>query len=167
MITIRRAVPEDVDFLVELYNDPETRPFLAQRRAFDRAELTEQLALQDEDPDAHGTFVIEVDGELAGAMQFRRTNERHRTAHLGGLAVHPRFRGRRVADDAARQFQRHLIFDLGYHRLEMVVYGFNERSMVHAERAGWTKEGVKRKAYQHDGEWIDGVMYSVIREDFD
>lgn len=166
-VAIRRATRDDLDFLVELYNDRDTRPFLARRRSFDHAELTEQLERQEEDPQAHGTYVIEVDGERAGAMQFHRTNERHRTAHLGGLAVHPRFRGRRLADEAARRFQRHLVFDLDYHRLEMVVYGFNERSMVHAERAGWVKEGVKRKAYRHGDGWIDGVMYSVIREDFE
>ena len=49
----------------------------------------------------------------------------------------------------------------------MVVYGFNERAQRHAERAGWIKEGVKRKAYRHGDEWVDGVMYSVIREDLE
>jgi steroid delta-isomerase len=47
------------------------------------------------------------------------------------------------------------------------VYGFNERAQRHAERAGWIKEGVKRKAYLRGDEWVDGVMYSVIREDLD
>ena len=100
-------------------------------------------------------------------MSFEVSNRRSRIASLGGLAVHPSFRGQRVADEAARLFQRHLIFDLGYHRLEMVVYGFNERAQRHAERAGWVKEGVKRKAYRRGDEWVDGVMYAVIREDLE
>jgi RimJ/RimL family protein N-acetyltransferase len=166
-VSIRRATRDDLDFMVEVYNDPDVRPYLAGRRAFDHDELGEQLARQEEDPQANGTFVIEVDGELAGTMAFHRINERSSIAHLGGLAVHPKFRGRHLADEAARQFQRHLVFDLGYHRLEMIVYGFNERSLRHAERAGWTREGVKRKAYRHGDGWTDGVMYSVIREDFE
>ena len=97
----------------------------------------------------------------AATLAFERINERSRIARCGGLAVHPRFRGRRLADDAARLFQRHLIFDLGYHRLEMVVYGFNDRAQRHAERAGWIKEGVKRKAYLRGDEWVDGVMYAA------
>ena len=36
---------------------------------------------------------------------------------------------------------------LGFHRLQMEVYGFNERALGHAERSGWTREGVRRKAY--------------------
>ena len=29
------------------------------------------------------------------------------------------------------------------------------------------KEGVKRKAYRHGDEWVDGVMYAVLREDLE
>jgi RimJ/RimL family protein N-acetyltransferase len=100
-------------------------------------------------------------------MGFEVSNRRSRIASLGGLAVHPDFRGRRLADEAARLFERHLIFDLGYHRLQMEIYGFNERAMRHAERAGWVREGVKRKAYERHGEWVDGVLYGLIREDLE
>ena len=115
--------------------------------------------------------MIEVrDGDewrRAGTMGFERVNVRSRIAHLERLAVHPDFRGRHLADEAARLFQRHLIFDAGFHRLQMEIYGYNERAQRHAERAGWIKEGVKRKAYLRDGAWVDGVMYAVVREDLE
>ena len=72
-----------------------------------------------------------------------------------------------MADEAARLFQRHLLFDLGYHRLQLEIYGFNERAMAHAERAGFVREGVRRKAYQRHGEWVDGVIYGLVREDLE
>ena len=75
--------------------------------------------------------------------------------------------GRRLADEAARLFQRHLIHDLGYHRLQLEIYGFNERAQRHAERAGFVKEGVRRKAYDRHGEWVDGVIYGLVREDLE
>src|SRR5436189_263262 len=40
-----------------------------------------------------------------------------------------------------------------------------ERAIVHAERSGFVREGVKRKAYFRHGEWVDGVMYGLLRED--
>ena len=101
----------------------------------------------------------------AGLMGFQVANARSRIANLGSLAVHPRFRGRRLADEAARLFQRHLLFDLGYHRLQLEIYGFNERAQAHAERAGFVREGVRRKAYDRHGEWVDGVIYGLVRED--
>jgi RimJ/RimL family protein N-acetyltransferase len=98
-------------------------------------------------------------------MAFNQVNEANRIAHCGGLAVAPEFRGRRIADEAARQLQRLLLVELDYHRIEMAVYGFNDRSLAHAERAGWVREGVKRKAYFRHGEWQDAVQFGLLRED--
>jgi RimJ/RimL family protein N-acetyltransferase len=111
--------------------------------------------------------VIEVDGERAGTMHFERVNRRSRIAQLGGLAVHPAFRGGKVSDAAARLFQRHLFSELGFHRLQLEVYGFNERAMAHAERSGFVREGVRRKAYWRNEEWVDGVLFGLVAEDLE
>ena len=103
----------------------------------------------------------------AGAVGFEVRNRRSRIAFLQRLAVHPDHRGRRVSDEAARLLQRHLIFELGYHRLELEIYGFNERAIAQAERAGFVREGTKRRAYLRDGEWVDGVLFGVTREDLE
>jgi RimJ/RimL family protein N-acetyltransferase len=103
----------------------------------------------------------------AGTMGFERVNRRSRIAQLERLAVHPTFRGRRLADAAAQLFFRHLIFDLGYHRIQLEIYGFNERAQRHAERAGFVREGVRRKAYRRHDEWTDGVLYGLVREDLE
>ena len=165
MIAIRRARPDDVDFLVALTTHDDVDPFLSARRATSRGELLEEIERSSAEPDDFGRFVIEVDGELAGAMGFAVSNKRSRVAKLGGLAIHPDFRGRRISDEAARLFQRHLLHELGYHRLELEIYGFNERAMQHAERSGFVREGVKRKAYRRHGEWVDGVLFGLIEED--
>jgi RimJ/RimL family protein N-acetyltransferase len=164
-VAFRRAELSDLDFLVELFSHDEVEPFLAAVRVRDRDGLRDEIERSLAEPQEFGRFVIEVDGERAGAMGFKVVNRRSRIADLGGLAVHPDFRGRRVADEAARLFQRHLVFDLGYHRLQMEIYGFNDRAQAHAERAGWVREGVRRKAYDRHGEWVDGVLYGIVRED--
>jgi L-phenylalanine/L-methionine N-acetyltransferase len=166
-VTIRRARPGDVDFLLSLVTHEEVAPFLAAVRASDRESLLAELERSEAEPEAFGRFVIEVDGQPAGLMGFERVNARSRIAQLGGLAVHPDFRGRGVADEAARQLIRHLVFELDFHRLQLEVYGFNERAMAHAERAGFTREGVKRKAYLRHGEWVDGVLFGLVREDLE
>jgi RimJ/RimL family protein N-acetyltransferase len=165
MIEIRRARPDDVDFLVALTTHEDVEPFLSARRATSRGELLEEIERSSAEPDDFGRFVIEVDGERAGAMGFAVSNKRSRVARLGGLAIHPDFRGGRISDEAARLFQRHLVHELGYHRLELEIYGFNERAMRHAERSGFIREGVKRKAYRRRGEWVDGVLYGLIEDD--
>ncbi|MFO7572356.1 MAG: GNAT family protein [Gaiellaceae bacterium] len=164
-VTIRRAEPGDVGFLVELVTHEDVEPFLAAVRPKDAETIASEIERSQADPDAFGVFVIEVDGERAGAMRFDRANRRSRIADLGGLAVDPRFRGRRIADQAAQLFQRHLFEDLGFHRLQLEIYGFNERAQAHAERSGFVREGVRRKAYWRRDEWVDGVLYGLVAED--
>jgi RimJ/RimL family protein N-acetyltransferase len=164
-VSIRRALLDDVDFLVDLVTHEDVEPYLAAMRAKGHEDVLSEIARSEAEPAAFGLFVIDVDGEPAGTMRFTRANERSRIADLGGLAVHPSRRGARVADTAARLFQRHLFDDLGFHRLQMEIYGFNERAMAHAERAGFTREGVRRKAYWRNETWVDGVLYGLVVED--
>jgi RimJ/RimL family protein N-acetyltransferase len=165
VVTIRRARPDDVDFLVELVTHEDVEPYLAAVRAKGREEVLAEIARSNAEPEAFGVFVVEVDGERAGTMRFERASRRSRIADLGGLAVHPDFRGAKVGDSAARLFQRHLFEDLGYHRVQMEIYGFNERAMRHAERSGFTREGVRRRAYWRNDEWVDGVLYGLLGEE--
>ncbi|HZQ82176.1 MAG TPA: GNAT family protein [Gaiellaceae bacterium] len=167
MVSLRRARPDDADFLVELLTGEETEPFLGGGRAFDRDGILAEIERSQREPERFGRFIVEVDGERAGAMGFEERSAQHRIAHLGGLAVHPDFRGRGVADDAARRLQRYLFDELGFHRLELACYGFNERAIRHTERVGFVREGVKRRAYLRHGEWQDAVQFGLLREDLE
>ena len=164
-VSIRRAAPADADFVASLVAHEEVAPFLAAARPRDPADVLAEIERSEAEPEHFGVFVIEVAGRPAGTMSFEVSNRRSRIAALGGLAVHPSFRGRRLADEAARIFQRYLIRELGYHRLQLEIYGFNERAIAHAERAGFVREGVRRRAYWRHGEWVDGVLYGLLAEE--
>ena len=163
-VSIRAANDDDLEFLVELYADEDVRPFLAAAGSYDGDGIAEKIA---QDPANGGLLVVELDGEPAGAMGWELGNRRSRIVHVGGVAVHPRFRGRRLADEAARLLQRQLIRGLGFHRIELEIYGFNECAQRHVERSGFVREGVKRKAYAREGGWVDGVLYGFVEEDLD
>jgi RimJ/RimL family protein N-acetyltransferase len=166
-VDLRRAKPPDADFLLELLADEDVRQFLGPRTAASRDAVLAEIDRSLAEPEAFGRFVIEVDGEPAGMLGFHLADERSRIARLERLAIHPHHRGRRLADEAARLFQRHLVEELGYHRLELEIYAFNERACAHAERVGFVHEGRKRKAYLKDGEWVDSVLYALVAEDLD
>ncbi|MFL5961717.1 MAG: GNAT family N-acetyltransferase [Gaiellaceae bacterium] len=167
MIALRRAIPEDVDWLVALLTHEDTEPFLGGRRALDADSISAEVARSQNEPERFGRLIIEADGERAGVMGFEERSSVHRIADVGGLAVHPDFRGRGVADEAARQLQRYLLIDLGFHRMQLKCYGFNERAIRHSERVGFVREGVERKAYLRHGEWQDAVLFALLREDLD
>lgn len=164
---IRRAGPADAAFWAGLAGHEEVEPFMAAISVRDEEELLDAIRLSGEEPAFHGRFVVEVGGERAGVMAFDVANRRSRIAYLHAVMLEPRFRGRGLATAATRLLVRHLVFDLDYHRVQLEVYGFNERALRHFERAGFVKEGVRRKAYQRHGEWVDGINYGIVREDLE
>ena len=166
-VSLRRAEPDDVEFLLDLVRHDDVAPFLGAVVAADRDSVAAEVERSLAEPHDFGRFVIEADGDRAGMCGFEQVNRRSAVAHLERLAVHPDFRGRRVSDDAAGELQRYLLHDLGFHRLQLEIYGFNERAQEHAKRSGYVKEGVKRRAYWRHGEWADGVLYGLVAEDVD
>jgi RimJ/RimL family protein N-acetyltransferase len=164
--SLRRATAEDVDFMLSLAAHEDVEPFMAAVSARDAGALAEEVRRAEAEPEHYGRFVVEVDGEPAGVMAFEVKNRRSRIVSVRSVMLHPDYRGRGIADRAARVLARHLLLDLDYHRLELEVYGFNERALRHADRI-YVREGVKRKAYRRHGEWVDGVLYGLIREDLD
>ena len=166
-VSIRPATAEDVPFLAALTASEDVAPFLAARRASSEEEIAAEVDRAAREPDAFGVMVFEVDGELAGTATWEVVNRRSRIASVSGFAVDPAFRGRRVGVEAARRLYLHLIRERGFHRLQMEVYGFNERALRHAERVGWIREGVRRKAYLRHGTWVDGVLFGILEEDLE
>ena len=164
-VTLRRATSADVPYLVQLFADDDVAPFLAAVRPSTEDEVVAEVERSEREPEAYGVLIVEVDGSAAGTATWERVNRRSRIASVGGLAIDPGLRGRGVGVDAARALQRHLIHELGFHRIQMEVYAFNERALRHAERAGWIREGVRRMAYRRNDEWVDGVLFGLVEED--
>jgi RimJ/RimL family protein N-acetyltransferase len=164
---LRRATPADLDFIVELSAHEDVEPYMAAMSAREPGGVLREIELSTTEPERYGRFVVEVEGDAAGLMAFEVSSRRSRIANLRGLMLLPDYRGREIADAAAKLLVRHLVFDLDYHRVQLECYGFNERAIRHAERAGFAREGVRRKAYWRHGEWVDSVLFGLVREDLE
>jgi RimJ/RimL family protein N-acetyltransferase len=166
-VSLRRATDEDVSFIAGLVAHEDVAPYLAAVRPSSEEEIAAELARSMREPEDLGVLVIELDGDPVGTATWERVNRRSRIASVGGFAVDAHLRGRGIGTEAALLLQRYLIRELGFHRLQMEIYGFNVRAQRHAERAGWVREGVRRKAYWRNDTWVDGVLYGLVEEDLD
>jgi RimJ/RimL family protein N-acetyltransferase len=142
-------------------------PFMAAVSARGHDELLEEVRRSENEPGLHGRFIIEVGEASAGAMAFDVANRRSRITDLHAVMLHPDYRGKGLATAATRLLVRHLVFDLDFHRVQLEVYGFNERATRHFERAGFLREGARRQAYWRHGEWVDGILFALVREDLE
>ncbi|MHB8468617.1 MAG: GNAT family N-acetyltransferase [Gaiellaceae bacterium] len=163
-LRLRSARVEDARFLHELTSGGETRPFLGRVPATFE-EVVAEIEACEREPGERGWLVFEVDGAPGGCAAYHVVNERNRIVEVGRFAVHPGLRGCGLGVEAARLVQRHLLVELDFHRLELQIYGFNVRAIAHAERCGYVREGVKRRAYTRNGEWHDAVLFALLQED--
>jgi RimJ/RimL family protein N-acetyltransferase len=162
---LRRASRPDAEFLFELVTGDDTREFLGGGVSQTLEDVLRDIDRSEREPERYGWLVAEADGERVGSAAYEVVNERNRIVEGRRLAVDPRFRGRKLGDDIARAFQRLVLGELGFHRLEIQIYGFNQRAVAHAERVGYVREGVKRRAYEKGGEWQDAVLFAMLQEE--
>jgi RimJ/RimL family protein N-acetyltransferase len=89
----------------------------------------------------------------------------HELGQMRRIAVAPRWRGRGVGL-ALVTWLLELAFDqLGVHRVELVVFSFNEPARRCYERAGFREEGCARHARKaSDGYW--DLIYMALLEDW-
>jgi RimJ/RimL family protein N-acetyltransferase len=166
---LRPAAEDDIAYLAELAADPRVADSLAAVSPWSAEDIRPAIEASREDMAAHGRLVLEIDESgawrRAGALAFDVANRRSRVAYLFGVMIEPACRGRGLGEQATRALALHLIGELGYHRVQLEVYGFNDRALRLVERAGFVREGVRRKAYWRHGDWQDGVIFGLVAED--
>jgi RimJ/RimL family protein N-acetyltransferase len=166
---LRRAAPADAAYLASLASAEDVEPYMSARAARTEDEVRAEIEASLGAPAESGRYVIEIargDGwDPVGQLAFEVANRRSRIAFLHAVMLDPAVRGRGLAAGAVRLAALHLVHDLGYHRVQLEVYGFNERAQRLFERAGFVREGAKRRAYWRHGAWHDGVMFGLTEED--
>ncbi len=97
-----------------------------------------------DDPDAT-RLVIEVDGAVAGMIQFAEELEpKYRHASID-LFLDPALHGRGIGTEAVRQVVRHLIDDRGHHRITIDPAAANAAAIRAYDKAGFRPVGVMRQ----------------------
>jgi RimJ/RimL family protein N-acetyltransferase len=161
-LTLRPPVAHDVDDNLAAVDD-EIRRWMAWSVDFDRDRAlrwcTEEAF---RDPQREVNFVIEPTetGRFAGMIGIGRADWDTGVAETG-YWIGPSARRRGYVSEALRAVAGHA-FGLGLHRLELLAAVGNLASQGVAEKAGFTREGVLRKARPVPGGRDDMVLFSLL-----
>jgi aminoglycoside 6'-N-acetyltransferase len=109
-------------------------------------------------------MTIEVDGAVAGMIQFHEElTPKYRHAGID-LFLDPALHGRGVGTDAIRKLVRHLIDERGHHRIVIDPAAANAAAIRSYEKVGFKPVGIMR-SYERDagGEgWHDGLLMELL-----
>jgi aminoglycoside 6'-N-acetyltransferase len=123
----------------------------------------EPLAGDFDVPEDGDLLVIEVDGAVAGAIQFEEvTDPRYRSAGID-IYLGADWQNRGLGREAIGVLVAHLFEARGHHRLTIDPAFANERAIRCYEAAGFTRAGVLRQ-YERgdDGVWHDAVLLELL-----
>ena len=135
---------------------------------FDEDELRTILQKQLPELRARGVlfpYVIEdtSDGSILGGLTLRHFDPMRGVIEVG-YWLFPQARGRGIATRAVRAAAREA-FATGMWRIEAHVRVGNDASERVLERAGFTREGIKRRLLRHDGERVDATGFSLLADE--
>ena len=112
-------------------------------------------------------MTIEVDGAVAGMIQFHEElTPKYRHAGID-LFLDPALHRRGVGTEAVRQVVRHLIDERGHHRIVIDPAAANAGAIRAYEKAGFRRVGVMR-SYERDAgaeTWHDGLLMELVADE--
>ena len=112
-------------------------------------------------------LVIEVDGAVAGMIQYSEERDpKYRHASVD-LFLDPVSHGRGLGTEAVRRVVRHLVDERGHHRITIDPAAANAAAIRAYEKAGFRTVGVLR-SYERDPDgtgWHDGLLMEYVVDD--
>jgi L-amino acid N-acyltransferase YncA len=162
-LRIRGASLDDAPAICRIYNQG-IRDRIATLETEERTpeERAQWLTARDA---RHPALVAERDGDVVGWASLNVFNPRRAYEHVADISIYieREWRGRGVG----RQLLEALIAqatELGYHKLVLAAFPFNEAGMRAYGRAGFREVGIYREQGRLDGRWVDTIVMEKILE---
>jgi [ribosomal protein S5]-alanine N-acetyltransferase len=100
-----------------------------------------------------------------GLLQVRQLDPNFSTAEWG-FAIGSQFWGTGVFLDAANLVVEFAFEELGTHRLEARAAVANGRGNGALRKVGASQEGILRKSFLRNGEYLDQVLWTILHDDW-
>jgi aminoglycoside 6'-N-acetyltransferase len=157
IVELHRIVEHDIDALLELWASDAT---VRERwPTWSREDLADEV-----DPSSpQGGWWIRIAGEVVGYIQhYQELDPEYLHAGMDIFLVE-RAQGRGAGTDAIRTLARHLVRDLGHHRLVIDPAADNERAIRCYAKVGFRPIGIMRE-YERgpDGSFHDGLLMDLL-----
>lgn len=109
-------------------------------------------------------IVLKESDEFIGLAGFFLSNDKFRLGEIY-YKLDPEFWGKGYATEVAKRLITLGFEDFKLHKVEAGVATKNSKSIKVLEKAGMTREGLRRKILPIRGEWLDNYHYAIVEDD--
>lgn len=161
-IQIRHLETIDSQDMFDIYRHPSVSENTSQKPFLSSDQVERLFGHSD-----HFTLVAEVSGKAVGHITLFMTTK-VRDKHCAGLAIaiNPDMHGKGVGQALMQEAINQSDNWLNLVRLELEVHADNHAAIALYERAGFQLEGTKRLSTFKAGKYIDMLLMSRIRPDY-
>jgi RimJ/RimL family protein N-acetyltransferase len=162
----RRDIPRFVDWL----NDPEVTAGLLLALPFSQADEETWFDNMLKRPMEEHPLTIEIKGDegwfAIGNFGFHNIDWRCRSSEVGIVIGEKSLWNMGYGTEVMRLMLKHGFNTLNLNRIALEVYENNPRAIRSYEKAGFFLEGCKRQGMYKDGHYIDILLMSVLRSEW-
>jgi ribosomal-protein-alanine N-acetyltransferase len=167
-VILRELRPSDASSLHGLFAMPEVARFIAPPPA--TVDAFERFIFRINRQRAAGRHVcfavtLKDDDRAIGLFQIHETESGFRTAEWG-FALGSPFWGTGIFEEGANLMLEFAFNTLGVHRLEARAVVTNGRGGRALQKLGAVQEGVLRKSFFRNGQYLDQVLYGIVQDDW-
>jgi RimJ/RimL family protein N-acetyltransferase len=165
-VRLRPVAEEDLPLLYRLSSDPVgagEHEWFGWRNPRDYPRRWAEDGLLGDDG---GVVIVERESDRLGALSWRKVPTSY-GSHCWeiGVSLVPEARGLGYGTRAQRMLVEYLFAHTQVNRIQAATEITNVAEQRALEKAGFTREGVLRGCGFRDGQWRDGVLYSILRAD--
>ena len=166
-VYLRPFCIDDLPYVQKWSNDAELRKLIGEVSSMSDAETKKWYEDLLADKDRMWFAIVlkkgdRVIGEAGLLRMFRPWRNTDMTIIIGEKDAW----GKGYGTETGRLLLDYAFKQLGFHRISVGVVGFNKRALRFWESLGFKKEGVERDEYYYDNEYSDGIMMSILEDEF-
>lgn len=112
-------------------------------------------------------FIIKLNKDNIGYVGLNHVNYYHGSAEFS-IFIIPEYQGNKYGENAVKFILVYGFKNLCLNKIYSDVLDYpNEERFKFYENLGFTKEGILRKQYFKNNQWIDSIQFSMLKEEWD
>ncbi|SDB83489.1 diamine N-acetyltransferase [Pelagirhabdus alkalitolerans] len=161
---IRPLEKDDLEFIYKMRTNPEVMDYWCEEPYTTKEKLTKEYE-EHINSRSHRAFILYHANDKVGFLALYGIDSRHRNAEFA-IMFDPAQHGKGYAKKATRIMVDYAFNQLNLNKLSLEVVKQNEKAIHIYESVGFKVEGDLKQHYFVDGEYCDGLMMGLLREDY-
>ncbi len=168
-VRLRGYKEEDIQLAYEYMNDPEVILNLSTGVPYPvTLEMEKQWFESQKEMKNTYNFAIEAleEGIYIGGCGINTLDLKNGVAIVGIFIGHEEYRGKGYGTDAMKVLIDFIFNQINVNKVQLNVFGFNERAIKSYKKSGFVEEGRIRQRLFRNGKYQDQIVMGILRDEY-